>query len=89
MLLQKTGRHESLQLLPLDPLERAACHVEDASCGTSYHADEPLPEPFEEAGGTFLFGSFRHTHTHNQTMIKRSEGKYSKNKMCVASRRFS
>lgn len=49
---------ESQLLLPLDPLERTAGHVDDASRGACHHTDQALPDALEEASCTFLFGTF-------------------------------
>lgn len=55
----KYTRHRKIQisLLPLNPLECAACHVNNASCWTGHYTDKPLPNSFEEASCTFLFGT--------------------------------
>lgn len=45
--------------IPLDALESAAGHVDDASCGSGYSTNQTLPHTFKEASCTFLLGSYK------------------------------
>lgn len=68
--------HTEIITTPLDPLESAAGHVDDASCRTGHRTNKTFAKTFEEACGTLLLGSCkvtRHqTHVTRMNMITKS-----------------